>query len=762
MTSQQPHALPNNVAQSTNFAANVARMVRAERDFRISLNAVVDGVRRSSNQQQLEKLQSLLDKCTQSIEVNYDTMRKVRVYHHALVQDGAGGNSQSSATLQGATSPAHQQTHDKMRPRKQQQQQQQLQQQQQQHHPIDGSAVSASAEKPPRAPLFSAAEDKVLEHAFVVLEAWKCFEGPATGHVASAPQPMKHLWSTLVRVYLPDRRKEYKIGQSVRNRCRSLLQKVRRPRSLLQDLEYEYITTWLNSSPGPEERLVPFVAPPTFSSSSSQASLSTVTVMNSGSHLLDSHAKVTSNRQLHKGAQPVNASTKQKNGNAASTSGVKGSTSSASGAAASSNAVGAPHAMRSEIAQLRQQRYHSNFDRYTVMEKQPSAGLDTSVFASATRTGDSQAEDNHIEHRRTEVPENVGPPVGMDIDDGNAEDTESEGFAAADGKKSRKRKASDGEVADARPSHPRVLRDAITHGRSERDRNTEEVRTDELKMPQTSGSASRQPEGDTIMSDDQPETRSAAFQTEEVKADEAIEDKTSGTASLIYSADSPENIIAIIQSETIKSSSANSNSSAPSSTVAGPHASQSAPSGEQEQSRPRSGSVSQDLQEEEQNAVETITLSPDASGVYPFAGTKWWDGKQTKCVFNKFATLALQQASNADVCVQMACQSSWFSEDGFLNGSIPGAVEVDDVKVGTPRYQVLKSILKGVNKSNWCDETCTMVAYLYIMHPLLRAKRSGRELLAAMKDLPESIRPVVHGDISLDVRMDVRSDTRRA
>ena len=84
-------------------------MVRAGRDFRISLNAVVDGVRRTADKEQMHNLQHLIDTCTHSIEVNYDMMRKVRIHQHAVQQaealrsreDGVVGSIPSPADTSG-------------------------------------------------------------------------------------------------------------------------------------------------------------------------------------------------------------------------------------------------------------------------------------------------------------------------------------------------------------------------------------------------------------------------------------------------------------------------------------------------------------------------------------------------------------------------------------------------------------------------------------------------------------------------------------
>jgi hypothetical protein len=146
--------------------------------------------------------------------------------------------------------------------------------------------------------------------------------------------------------------------------------------------------------------------------------------------------------------------------------------------------------------------------------------------------------------------------------------------------------------------------------------------------------------------------------------------------------------------------------------------------------------------------VHSSPLEADENGVFPFAGTAWWDGKQEGCVVNAFADNIKKHGSSTQECVEIAQQCTWFTnsmEGGLVDATIPGAFPASWIKPGIPRLKVLEFILRGTGKQNWSNETCSIVAYLYVLHPTLRRSNWGKMLLSVMGCIPEYVSLALQG-----------------
>ena len=96
---------------------------------------------------------------------------------------------------------------------------------------------------------FTHDEQKIIERAYLVYEAWQCFgdhpragdggeSGGGSGHSLSRT---RHTWATIARAYFPSRVGEPRFTQSLRNYCRKLVGRICGPRDAEATAEYEQL-----------------------------------------------------------------------------------------------------------------------------------------------------------------------------------------------------------------------------------------------------------------------------------------------------------------------------------------------------------------------------------------------------------------------------------------------------------------------------------------------------------------------------------------
>jgi hypothetical protein len=94
---------------------------------------------------------------------------------------------------------------------------------------------------------FTQEEQKIIERAYLVFEAWQCFgDHPraGSGGVGGGPSGYslshtRHIWATIARAYFPTRVGEPRFTQSLRNYCRKLVGRICGPRDAEATAEYE-------------------------------------------------------------------------------------------------------------------------------------------------------------------------------------------------------------------------------------------------------------------------------------------------------------------------------------------------------------------------------------------------------------------------------------------------------------------------------------------------------------------------------------------